>query len=194
MKIFWMAIFCCFLVGCSNKEKPVINPHPKVFYTISGVISPEFKGHKYLTFAQTYVSTNPKCDHEGNILAGLKESQVRTDYYPVNTNANGNYKIKIPLDKYLPGECEWRAYQIFRIRTDSPKVNLESVAWNGLVTFSNAQAGRYSYTHFMRNYFSENFKLVRTVIQKNTYSDIILPEDVSGSFVYDMLMEHKPNE
>lgn len=194
MKIFWIAVFCCFLVGCSDNDKPQLNPQHKVFFTISGKISPEFKGHKYLTFAQTYVSINPKCDHEGNILAGLKESQVRTDYYPVKTNANGNYKIKIPLDKYLPGKCGWRAYQIFMIRTNRPDINLESVGWTGLVTFSNAEAGKYPYTHFMKNYFNKDFDLVRSVIEKGTYVDLTLREGVSGSFVYDMLMEPKSND
>lgn len=120
MKKCVIVVLSLLLFGChdagSNANEPKINPKPKVFFTLHGHVAPQLRGKLFITFMQTYVSTNFKnkhCWHVDNPLAGGKNSYSKIDYYPLKPDAEGNYEIKIPLDKYEAGVCEWRANQTY---------------------------------------------------------------------------------
>lgn len=89
------------------REKPILNPQPKYFVTISGYISPKLKGKFNLTFEQISSTTADACFHEVSMLSGLMEAPNKIDLYRAQPNSKGYYVLKIPLDKYNSGYCHW---------------------------------------------------------------------------------------
>jgi len=112
------------LAGCSGsnhypdstkvpaKYKPTINPHPKYFMTVKGFIDPRLNDRIHLTIVAEYDNYNPKCNMWISHLQGAEGPwQIFRDY-PVHPDKKGDYHIKIPLDYYQSGKCDWHAAAI----------------------------------------------------------------------------------
>lgn len=107
--LFILASMVC---ACASvpKSHPRLNPTPKHFLTITGHIDTAFNNKMTLSFVQTTTTMNKKCYYTDNVLAGLKGSQSVDDVYVTKPDSQGNYKLRIPYHKYLPGKCDWQPY------------------------------------------------------------------------------------
>ena len=128
------------LSGCQKPKppKPVPNPHPKYFVTISGNIQPNMSSPQALMFKATYAAYHPECSVDISKFEGVKGMPGHPVYYPVYPDAEGNYKVKIPIDAYLPGKCDWKIAWIMDARnpTIPPKKDwAEKVAWGDMIRF-----------------------------------------------------------
>lgn len=90
------------------QEQPKLNPNPKYYVTISGNIQPHMRYPETLLFRATYGAYKPSCHKTINWLAGVSGMPGKPDYYPVHPDAEGNYVVKIPIDRYLAGQCDWK--------------------------------------------------------------------------------------
>jgi hypothetical protein len=59
-------------------------------------------------FRATYAAYNPHCQVWISRFAGISGMPGHPDYYPVYPNAKGDYRIRIPIDRYKPGKCHWK--------------------------------------------------------------------------------------
>ena len=166
------------LSGCSfSKDKaghPEKNPHPKLFFILTGKVAPEINKQINVIFKQYYVSTNPACNYEANKLAGLVVSLQKADYYHVKSNADNRYTLKIPLDAYLPGKCGWQPFELMWATT--PKhVNIKNnvnVAWSTLACFGD---GTQKYNLKILNLIcQQGYDNCRTQIVDGTYYSLNL--------------------
>lgn len=87
---------------------PKINPHPKYFVTVSGNIEPHMPYPQTLVFRATYGAYHPSCRVWISRLEGVRGIAGHTVYYPAQPDAKGNYQVKIPIDAYKPGKCDWK--------------------------------------------------------------------------------------
>jgi len=94
------------------QRAPKLNPHPKYFVTISGNIQPHMPYPQTLMFRATYAAYNPKCSIWISYLEGVPGMPGHPVYYPVHPNTKGDYKVKIPIDAYKPGMCDWKAMRV----------------------------------------------------------------------------------
>jgi len=90
---------------------PQLNPHPKYFMTVKGKVDPALKNKIKLIWIATYYTTNNQCR---KVFDNGKDSfeRQKNEAYPVVLNKNSSYVLNIPLDKYLPGFCIWKALDI----------------------------------------------------------------------------------
>ena len=91
---------------------PVVNPHPRYFMTVQGHISPSLKDKVKLKWIATYSSTEKKCDVIYNHLEGVVGWRQIKLKHIATANASGDYELKIPLDRYKPGDCHWKIASI----------------------------------------------------------------------------------
>jgi hypothetical protein len=107
--------FVVIVIGCvafafaqHERNQPTLNPHPKYYVTVSGNIAPDLPHPMYMAFWATYGGYNPKCKVWVNFLEGIPGMPGHPDFYPVKPDAKGNYIVKIPIDRYKPGRCDWK--------------------------------------------------------------------------------------
>lgn len=100
------------LCGCSTNWQNTmqLNPHPKYFLTIKGHIAEQLRNKIQLRFIQSTVGWSDRCTQVTNHFEGISGNPLKNDPYLAKLDASGNYVIKIPLDKYLPGYCAWRPW------------------------------------------------------------------------------------
>lgn len=106
----WHTVFSvCFLVSCSDHimMHPMLNPHPNYFVTISGTIDRKFKKPVYFAFWAIYDGYNPTCSTSTDADDDTSEAPEQSDFYPALPNAQGHYRIVIPIDRYQ-GPCDWK--------------------------------------------------------------------------------------
>lgn len=105
-----LCIVAMGLSGCGwlGHKKPVPNPHPKYFVTITGNIQPHMPYPMTVIYQATYAAYHPSCGVWISRIEGVKGMAGHTVYYPVHPNAQGNFKVHIPIDAYVPGKCNWR--------------------------------------------------------------------------------------
>ena len=92
--------------------QPTVNPTPKYFVTISGNIDPKMKKPIYMGFWASYAGYNDKCQVVANKFEGVVAMPGKTDFYPAITDKQGNYTVKIPIDKYVKEPCDWKIVYI----------------------------------------------------------------------------------
>lgn len=66
----------------------------------------------HLTILTVYTSKNPKCRKEINKLEGVLIQRERQHVTIVKPNKAGYFDYKVPLDKFLPGFCQWKVDSI----------------------------------------------------------------------------------
>jgi len=90
-----------------GKYRPVVNKHPRYFMTIDGHIDRNIK--KFYIIAD-YSTINTKCNVVTNGLEGVSSERMHDDKFDINkmVDSKGHFKLKIALDKYKPGFCNWR--------------------------------------------------------------------------------------
>ena len=62
----------------------------------------------------------------------LKAIQATPLVYHTTINAQGNYKIVIPLDNYLPGKCQWQPWKTEYQLASTPKQQVDT---NSLIRY-----------------------------------------------------------
>ena len=100
------AIAACFFLTSCDSTQPKQNLKPKYFVTISGNIEPHMRYPMTVIYKATYAAYNPNCSTMVNRLEGVPGIPGYSDYYPAKTDSDSNYKVKIPIDKFLQGKCE----------------------------------------------------------------------------------------
>jgi hypothetical protein len=105
--LFLAASATLLLSACSNETHPKKNKNPKYFVTISGNILPALSKPIYLGFWAHYAAYSPKCKVWVNRTEGVKGMPAKTKFYPAIPNKQGSYVIKIPIDQYQKGRCNW---------------------------------------------------------------------------------------
>lgn len=104
---------CLSLVGCQHQPKhpvpqPMLNPNPKYFVTISGNIQPHMRYPMTVKFKAVYAGYHPQCQVWVNKLEGVPGLPAHHKIYAAHPDAKGNYVVRIPIDAYLPGKCQWK--------------------------------------------------------------------------------------
>ncbi len=117
MKGFMKFILWCFIVALSVfvlwkayhfvKYTPWKKSHPKHYLTLKGHINPKIA--KDFKFYMDYATSKRSCDSI-NYYAGVRGVRVKTFPVSLNPDKLGNYEVKIPLDKFRKGFCDWGAY------------------------------------------------------------------------------------
>ena len=91
-----------------SQEQPLLNPSPQYFMTVQGQVDPALIPRLQLHWVATYQTNNPQCNVEINELEGVDSQLYIKKHIPITPDARGNYQLKIPLDKYMPGKCKWK--------------------------------------------------------------------------------------
>lgn len=111
-KIYSLVIAIAIMTGCgstfASSYKPKLNTKPKHFLTIKGHIDKSLLGKISLKIEQ--VTSTAKCFYNTNVLAGSESSYSIKDRYRARANKNGNYEIRIPINRYEKGKCHWKPY------------------------------------------------------------------------------------
>ncbi len=94
-----------------HQYAPVLNPHPQYFFTIKGHMDKALTATMTPRFYASFQSSNDKCLRLDNWLEGAHGPRIVNKMYS-NMDTNGNYFIKIPIDKYKPGMCGWMISEI----------------------------------------------------------------------------------
>ena len=92
--------------------EPVKNDNPRYFVTISGNIEPGISPSIYMGFWVNYAGYNPNCTTTINWLEGIEGMHAKRDFYTAKPDQAGNYEVKIPIDAYKPGKCDWKIARI----------------------------------------------------------------------------------
>lgn len=138
------------LASCSSwREHPQENPHPQYYLTLKGHIAKPLQSKVRLRFIQSYVGMNPKCAVASNPLSGIKENPARSFTHVAELDTNGNYEIKVPLDKYLPGYCHWQSWGMGLTMTDQEYHYISTGL--AFINYSNKEAKPYN--SFVSNYY-----------------------------------------
>jgi hypothetical protein len=83
---------------------PQLNLHPSKFMVIHGKISPKYK---HVNLYLSYQTNNPACQVTVNFFEGVFDNRYTPFTYNLKPNAQGEYAVKLPTDKVLPGYCRW---------------------------------------------------------------------------------------
>ncbi len=114
LKKTWTLLFTLVIIYASYhlytywRLSPHKKAHPRYFVTISGNISPHLSKPIYLGYWAHYAAYNPKCGEWINWAEGVKGMPARTHFYPAKPNKSGDYVIKVPIDQYKVGRCDWK--------------------------------------------------------------------------------------
>lgn len=141
------------LASCASwKERPQENPHPQYYLTLKGHIAKSLRNEVRLRFIQTVAALSDKCTHVTNHLEGVTGNPTKSHTYVAEPDAKGNYEIKVPLDKYLPGYCDWQPWAMGITLTDQ-EYYYDS---NGLafITYSNTESK--AHNAYISNYYCSN--------------------------------------
>ncbi len=114
LKKTWTLLFTLVIIYASYhlytywSFSPHKKAHPRYFVTISGNISPHLSKPIYLGYWAHYAAYNPKCGEWINWVEGVKGMPARTHFYPAKPNKSEDYVIKVPIDQYKAGRCDWK--------------------------------------------------------------------------------------
>ena len=96
--------------------KPKLHAHPKYFLLAHGHIAPSLLDAVALRWTAIYASNNPKCQYyksPGAKSAGVYSLRQVVTTWKSRANNKGDYQLSIPLDKYLPGYCQWSILGVY---------------------------------------------------------------------------------
>ena len=94
-----------------KRYAPILNPHPKYFFTIKGHIDKELMKTMALHFYAVYETNNNKCLRIINNFEGVHGPRdIRIAFHPISTESN--FVVHIPIDKFLLGKCLWKLSSI----------------------------------------------------------------------------------
>src|SRR3990167_4045062 len=89
-----------------KRYAPILNPHPKYFFTIKGHIDKELMKTMHPRFYADYETFNDQCKRVLDSFVGSGPRSFKLTFDPMNKQ--GDFDFKIPIDKYLPGKCKWQ--------------------------------------------------------------------------------------
>jgi len=96
-----------------------LNPHPKYFLTVSGFVDPTVSSKIKLSVTANYISNNKSCLIEYDKFAGIRGNRYESERVFVTPNKKGGFLVKIPLDKYKAGYCNWNWGEVFYETSDN---------------------------------------------------------------------------
>ena len=132
MFLLMIIIFLMVIVHYWNQfiQTPRVNAHPKYYVTIHGNIEPHMPYPQVPMYKATYAAYNPNCGVWISRLEGVSGMAAKNAYYPVYPDAKGNYEVRIPIDQYALGRCEWKIEGImYTFVSIIPRVNNWSKIW-----------------------------------------------------------------
>jgi len=177
--------------ACADmKEKPKLNPQPQYFLTLHGVVSPKLNKTIQLTFIQAYVGSNPKCAKTTNFLAGIKENPSRSIVYHIHPESNGHYQVKIPLDRYTSGFCQWAPWAL-GYTLSQEDFELQSDGY-GLINYDNKQSQKYNPSYI--NFICKNADSCHVRIPRNSDAIIYLRTNKSYTQELNILSKEEKND
>ena len=138
LAVFTTLLFLLLLSGCDSNSTPTLKPTPKNFVTISGNIDPHMQHPITVIYRATYAAYNPKCKKNIAWFEGIRGLAGHSDIYPANPDDKGNYKVEIPIDKYLSGKCNWKAAWVmyaFTPKIPSTRKKLNNLLWSDSIHF-----------------------------------------------------------
>lgn len=103
-------------VSHRQKFDPAPNLNPKYFVVAHGHIALSLLDKVNLSWKATYISHNPKCQYYPNSYVkfeGVPSDRAVVSFWKAQADAKGDYQLKIPLDKYLPGYCQWSIFKLY---------------------------------------------------------------------------------
>ena len=159
------------------KKKPKLNPNPQYFLTIKGYISPKLSRTIQLAFEQTYAARNNKCSKVTNVLAGFESLPAKHDTYHIKPDKKGYYQVMIPMDKYLPGYCNWQPWELEHTLNKREEA-YESPRGFSFISYDNEKSNSNNPKVF--EYICKNaLNTCRVKIPPHTYADIYIRTDRS---------------
>ncbi len=115
------------LGGCATAAiDPVLNPAPQGRLLISGHRDADVEVH----FRILYMSEQEECLIERPFLGG-RVVRIHDDELSIPPGSE-EFSAEFFLDKYLPGQCQWRTQQI-RVSVNRPPYHSFTAAWHPLV-------------------------------------------------------------
>lgn len=124
----------------SSYKDLIVNPTPKYFVTIKGNIEPHMPYPMTVMFRASYAAYNPKCAVKQGWLSasGLSAMPAKNVIYSAKPDKQGNYVIKIPIDAYQTGSCDWKIAWImyaFKKKTSSFFFKRQKPLWGDMIRF-----------------------------------------------------------
>lgn len=101
------------LTGCSGDVRPPVeNPAPARLVRVHGAADPTLE----LKVSIRYFTGAPGCRRTSSFLRRLDGDegapQMREVAAEVTRAADGRYEALVPLDQFVPGECDWHPFVI----------------------------------------------------------------------------------
>lgn len=101
------------LIGCSGDARPPVeNPAPSRLVRVHGTADPTLD----LKVSIRYFTAAPGCRRTSSFLRRLDGEagapQMRAVEAQVTRAAGGRYEALVPLDQFVPGECDWHPFVI----------------------------------------------------------------------------------
>jgi hypothetical protein len=145
-------LFFCLLMLClviimvlicekkSSYKDLIANPTPEYFVTIKGNIEPHMPYPMTVMFRASYAAYNPKCAvKQGRLSAsGLNAMPAKNVIYSAKPDKQGNYVIKIPIDAYRTGPCDWKIAWIEHAYARNTALNYlraRKLGWGDTISF-----------------------------------------------------------
>ena len=147
---------------------PAVNPHPKYFMTVKGHIAPSLKNKLKLEWITDFETTSPKCQVVTNEFEGVYWPRTYRKKVWVKTNAQGHYKIQLPIDFFTKGKCGWQPngleYEVYNQNGKTVKLGLLNGV--GLTTIKNKRhAGRTAFSQY-KCFHSQKLYTCRSISDK----------------------------
>jgi hypothetical protein len=113
LKIFLIIMLIFSLSGCHFDHpdqplnyEPMMNPIPKHYITVELNARSSIKSHLMVELNMVYQTNNPDCAHESTAPDDDSQPRVKVMHAVLQDT---DTSIKIPLDLYLSGVCQWQA-------------------------------------------------------------------------------------
>lgn len=156
--------------------KPTLQAKPKYFLIGRGHIAPSLLNLVTLKWTAIYASQNTKCQYYKTPVAkraNMPSARQVTQHWITKSNTNGEYQIRIPLDRYLPGECQWGISGIYVKMNAAPERWFIAIfkphAHNTKTAVANTYTCSYDQRHVLHRVISSGYNVFPSWVnlQKN---------------------------
>lgn len=108
--VIYAAIIIALHYYHKHQLAPKPNPNPKYFVIVSGNIEPHMPYPQTIMLRATYAGYNPQCKQHVSMFnaSGLSYMPAKSVVYAAKPNKQGDYEIKVPIDAYQLGKCDWK--------------------------------------------------------------------------------------
>ncbi len=120
-RLLWVVLILVFFkVGfwIHHKYNDIIpwqNSKPNYYLTVKGKIDPTLKNKVSIQFNDEFYTNNKACQHIDNIFDAMEGIRLRyktQNHYKILPDAQGNFTLQIPIDRYANRRCHWEISNI----------------------------------------------------------------------------------